>query len=316
VILAVLVRELEVEHVLQVLADSQWEWLIAAAAINLVNTAIEAVRWTLLASSVRTGLRVRSAFRALIAGTLGNVVLPMKLGDGVRAFVYAESERLSVSAAISTVVLDRMLDLSAFLVVVTLTLLVYPLPAGVLHVTRYVFVALIAGIVALVAINASGGRRAGMNPQGRWSRVWSHVDRFAVGLSALRRGGLLAPAAAIAMLSWATRILVVWSGMRAFRLDLPLADAAAVLVIINVGIAVVATPANIGPFELAAVAAVKLLGAREATALSFAVGLHAAEVLPPVLIGLGLMWLGRLDFARAKKASTELPDNAPEPGRR
>jgi glycosyltransferase 2 family protein len=312
-ILAVLMRELEPQHLLRVFADTRWSWLIAAAALNLLNTAVEAVRWTLLASPLKPGLRIWPAFRALIAGTLGNVVLPMKLGDGVRAFVYADSERLPFSSAISTVVLDRMLDLSAFLFFVLVTLLVYPLPAGVLHVTRYVFVALLAGMASLLVMSAVGRQRAGRDPEGTGSRVLSRLDRFASGLSALRRGGLLGPAAAVALLSWATRLALVWAGMKAFHLDVPLTDAAAVLVMINVGIAVVPTPGNVGPFEVAAVAAVRLIGAGEATALSFALGLHLAEVLPPVLLGLGLMWRGDLDFARAKRASATQPEAVPEP---
>ena len=125
-ILVVLVRGLDPGRALRVLARANWGWIIAAAIINLLNTAVEATRWSVLASSVKPGIRVVAAFRALIAGSLGNVVLPMKLGDGVRAFVFGESEGLPFASAVSTVVLDRMLDLSMFMVVVALTALAMP----------------------------------------------------------------------------------------------------------------------------------------------------------------------------------------------
>lgn len=308
-ILVVLVRGLDPGRVLHVFAQAQWGWMIAAAIINLLNTAVEAVRWTLLASSAKPGVRVRSAFRALIAGILGNVVLPMKLGDGVRAYVFGKSEGLPFASAVSTVVLDRMLDLSAFLAVVALTALVYPLPHSVLRISRYVLIGLGIGLVVLLVVLRFDRRRSGEATATAGSRVTGRIGRFAAGLSALRRGGLLIPACAMALLSWGTRLMVIWTGFRAFHLSLPLADAAAVLVIVNVGIAVVATPGNVGPFELATVGALNLLSVPQEVAVSYAVALHVAEVGPPVLLGLALIWLGHLDLKRVTRNGVSRTEN-------
>jgi glycosyltransferase 2 family protein len=308
-ILVVLVRGLDPGRVLRVLARATWGWIIAAAIINLLNTVVESARWTVLASSMKPGIRIVAAFRALIAGSLGNVVLPMKLGDGVRAFVFGESEGLPFASAVSTVVLDRMLDLSMFLAVVALTALVYPLPPSVLRIARYTFIGLGIGFVIFLAMLRAERRRNGEGAPTAGSRAAARFSRFASGLSALRRGGLLVPACALALLSWATRLLVVWTALRAFHLALPLADAAAVLVIVNVGIAVVAVPGNVGPFEVAAVGALKLLSVPEEVALSSAVALHAAEIVPPVLLGLGLLWSGRLDLGRATRTGTGEPED-------
>jgi glycosyltransferase 2 family protein len=298
VVLLLLLRELDPAELRRVLTESRWGWVAAAAIINLLNTLIESFRWALPASAVKPGLRVGSAFRALLAGTLGNVVLPMKLGDGVRAYVFAQSEEMPLASAVSTVVLDRMIDLSAFVVVVLLTLLVYPLPDGALHVTRYVVIALAAGLVAVIAlVNTNQWRRAA-GPSTAFSRAAGQMERFIAGLSALRRGRLLAPACVAALLSWLTRLMVIWAAFKAFSLPLSLVDAAVVLVIVNLGIAVVATPGNVGPFEVAVVGALRLLSVPHEAALGFAVTLHAAEVLPPVLIGLVLVWTGRLHLGR------------------
>jgi len=306
-VLVVVVQGLDPGRVLHVLARATWGWLVAAAIINLLNTAVEAVRWSFLASSVKPGTRVSAAFRALIAGALGNLVLPMKLGDGVRAFVFGESEGLPFASAVSTVVLDRMLDLSGFLGVVALTALVHPLPRSVLRLTRYTFVGLGVGLAVFLVILRAGRRRSGQGSSAAGSRVSAQFGRFLSGLSALRRGGLLVPACALALASWATRLMVIWTAFRAFDLVLPLADAAAVLVIVNVGIAVVATPGNVGPFELAAVGALRLLSVPEEVALSYAVALHAAEIVPTALLGLALVWSGRLDLGRAARAGAVEP---------
>jgi hypothetical protein len=314
IILAVLVRDLDVRQAFHAVAHSQWGWVLAAAAINLLNTAVESVRWSIPASSVKPGLRIPSAFRALLAGTLGNIVLPMKLGDGVRAYVFADAEGIPLASAVSTVVLDRMVDICAFLIVVMLTLIVYPLPEGVLHVTRNAFAGLAAAAVLFVVVLRAGRRRGALATAGRRSRLLVQLERFAEGLSALGRGGLIVPAFALALLSWLTRLMVIWTAFRAFHLALPLADAAAVLVIVNVGIAVVAAPGNVGPFELAVVSALTLLSVPKEIALSYAVTLHVAEVLPPALLGLVLVWRGRLDLRRAERAAEGIAADASSDG--
>lgn len=314
VVLVLLLRELDPAELRQVLVESRWGWVGVAAIINLLNTVIESFRWAFPASAVKPGVRAAPAFRALLAGTLGNVVLPMKLGDGVRAYVFAQSEAMPLVSVVSTVVLDRMIDLSAFVVVVMLTLLVYPLPEGALHMIRYAVVALAAGFVAVMAlVNTDRWRRAA-GPLTVFSRTAGQIQRFIAGLSALRRGRLLAPACVAALLSWMTRLMVIWAVFKAFNLPLPLADAAAVLVIVNLGIAIVATPGNVGPFEVAAVGALRLLSVPHEAALGFAVTLHAAEVLPPVLIGLVLVWTGRIHLGHEQlRAPAASPDRASLP---
>ena len=69
---------------------------------------------------------------------------------------------------------------------------------------------------------------------------------------------------------------------------LPVSAAVRVLVIVNLGIAVVATPGNVGTFELATAAALALWGVPSDAALSLAIATHAVEIVPPVLIGLAV----------------------------
>lgn len=79
---------------------------------------------------------------------------------------------------------------------------------------------------------------------------------------------------------------MVWCVMQSFRLMLPAAAAAGVLIAVNLGIAAVAVPGNIGVFEVSAVAALALWGVPGDTAISFAIALHALEIVPTTIAGL------------------------------
>jgi uncharacterized membrane protein YbhN (UPF0104 family) len=74
--------------------------------------------------------------------------------------------------------------------------------------------------------------------------------------------------------------------LQAFHLSLPPSATVTALVIINLGIAVVATPGNIGTFELTTAAALAFWSVPSQTGLSVGIATHIVEVVPPVLLGL------------------------------
>jgi len=296
-ILGVILWHLNARQVLQDFEGARWGFVLATGLINLGNTGIEAVRWRLLAKSAAPAVRARSALKGLLAGTLGNVVLPFKLGEGVRAYVFADEAQLPFTEALSTVVLDRMVDLAVFAVLAVLTLCVAPLPPGVASAVKWLPASAFLGIgvLAVLARRSRNSRRGASTPR---RRLAAHVDRFLDGMSALRYGGNLAPAIGAAVLSWGTRMLLTWTMLRAFHLSLPWAAPAVVLTIVNLGIAVAGMPGNVGSFELASMGALAIYGVPGDVALSFGAALHVTEVLPVVVVGLILMWTGELQIWR------------------
>ena len=264
-VIAAILWRVDPRRVIRNFEGVRWGWVVATALLNIVTTWLEAERWRLLAKPVAPAARTRSTFYGLLAGTVGNVLLPFKLGDGARAYVFAEDEGIPFGAAVSTVVLDRMLDIVSFVLLAALTVPFAPLPAGVTKVITAL------GIIsaAVFALVAWGRRRAVLT------------------------GRLLVPAFAISVLSWIVRFAFVWTMFQAFNLSLPLAASAVLQVVINVGIAVVGTPGNIGSFELACMGGLALFGVRGDVAFSFGAALHVTEVVPIVALGLVMMWAGR-----------------------
>jgi hypothetical protein len=296
-VLGVIVWHFDPQRVIRDFEGAHWGFVLATGLINLANTAIEAVRWSLLAKSAAPAVRIRSAFNGLLAGALGNMVLPFKLGDGVRAWVFAEEARLPFAEALSTVVLDRLVDLAVFAVLAVLVASAAPFPPAATAIVRWLPAGAALGIGVLYALarRARDGRRGSPAPRGR---VAVRVDRFLEGLSALRQGGNLAPAIGVALTSWGTRMLLIWTMLRAFDIPLPWTAPAVVLIIVNLGIAVAGMPGNLGSFELASMEALAIYGVPGDVALSFAATLHVTEVLPVVSLGLLMMWTGHLQLRR------------------
>ena len=112
------------------------------------------------------------------------------------------------------------------------------------------------------------------------------VDRIVAGMTVLGHRRRITATIAASLASWVARAVILWCMFGAFGLVLPVSAAVSVLVIVNLGIAVVATPGNVGTFELATAAALALWGVPADTALSVGIATHVVEVVPPLILGL------------------------------
>jgi glycosyltransferase 2 family protein len=296
-----LVVRLDERRIVEAFEEVSWGWVAACAAVNIANSAVEAWRWTGIASAIRPGIRVRSAFLAIVSGIAGGLLLPFKLGDGVKAYVFSRAEELTLAQAIETVVADRLVDLVAFSVMALGLWLAVPLPGTVGRVVHYTS----GGLAAVLALAFGLARwrrlRDRLQSPGR-SRAAAWLGRA---LSALANYGAQLPVGRVsfaAAVSWATRAVVVWCMAQAFHLHLPPIGSLVTLVVINVGIAVTGVPANVGSFELSAVGALQLYAIAPETAVDFAIALHATELLPLLGLGALLALTGTLDVGDWRSA--------------
>jgi uncharacterized protein (TIRG00374 family) len=290
-VLAFLFSRMNVAHAVKSVTEIRWGWVLALALLNIVHTWVEARRWNLIISSVKPDSRASQAFAAILVGVLGNIVLPLRLGDGVRALFLARKQKMRFSGALSTVVLDRIVDIAFFLALVGFTALFFPFSSSQRKTFAVSAIALAAAVAGLVVFTKANWH-AKLRSLGRPGRAVSdQVDHLKVGFSALRKAGIMLPTGALAALSWILRATLIWMMFQAFRLGLPPLDAAVTLILLNLGTAAVNTPANVGGFELSVVAALALFGVETEKALSFAVLLHAAEIVPIVFLGLGVLWV-------------------------
>ena len=209
---------------------------------------------------------------------------------------------LPTSTALTTVLLDRIIDALTLPIFILLASLVLPLPPAIAgYRTRMVLVlvsAVILGVVAAVLI-----RRRAASAAARPESAAGTFDRVIAGLTVLSHKGRAAKTLGIALLSWVARAAIVWCMLRAFHLHLPVSAAVGTLVLINLAIVAVATPGNVGSFELATAAALALWGVPTETAISLAVAMHVVEVVPPVLLGMSPLGGWHLSLAQLRRRS-------------
>src|SRR5581483_496718 len=100
----VVVSRMDTAAIADAFAQTAWKWVSIAAAVNLLSVGVDAARWKSILGAVRR-VSIVSAVEALLVGWLSNLIVPLKLGEGAKAWVMARREGLPMSTVVSTVLL-------------------------------------------------------------------------------------------------------------------------------------------------------------------------------------------------------------------
>lgn len=102
-----LVFQVDVRSLWQVVSQARWGYLIAAAVLMIVGTALRAVRWQVLLQAMDITVPLRRLVHLYFVGTFFNMFLPSGLGgDAVRMAELARTTR-HVPEAVGTTLVDR-----------------------------------------------------------------------------------------------------------------------------------------------------------------------------------------------------------------
>lgn len=289
------VRDAHLEDVWAALRDSEAQWLVPAFLLLALAVFLRAVRWwSLFTPATRPPLREVSG--ALLVGYLFNNVLPLRAGEAARVVALKRRTGTSRAETAATVVVERAYDLVALLV------LLFVIAAWLPEVTWLDAAALLAamlavGIAATIVVVAIWGERpvlAVLRPLKRVAPVSEErLERVAAstigGLAGLRSPRIAVTAFAWTTLSWLALAASCAALLEGFPTGLATDEVvlAGLLVVIATNLALVlpSSPAAIGVFEAATLVALGAYGVDDSTALSYALVLHALNLLPYLVVG-------------------------------
>jgi uncharacterized protein (TIRG00374 family) len=304
---------IDLRLVAEKLAEAEYVYLIPAAASLLAYLVARSIRWRLLLGPEVSLLR---CFWVTNVGYLASNVLPFRLGDPARAVAVGVDGKAKVSAALSTVVVERVLDMLMVVLLLAVTL-PFVREAGWLQSTGAL--AGVAALVALAALILVALRPGWVRRLARWflARVrWLDpgrwlpiVDGLLDGLAALRSARRLAGLLVWSVVTWVFVVGYYWAMLWAFLDRPPLVQGSFLSCAIGLGMAVPAAPGAMGVFELVARYALELpFGVSEEQAVAVAFVSHAFQYVLANLLGLiGLARLG-LSLGRLKADAAAVND--------
>ena len=270
-------------------------WIALAAALMAGCYGCFSLRWWVLLGCDPL-LPPRRLFAALMMGLALNVVLPLRPGDGLRAYLVGRVYGGGISRALGSIVLERILDVAAVLFIGGLAGLLIPLPAsmrGALIATSLLVAAAAAMVVSLVWLSAplrSVLDRMVIATGRRWpALVAGQLAEFARALAVGGSPMHLLLAAGIGMAGWALYSAAMIACCAALGIPSAVIGGLLMTAATNLGGMIPSSPGSIGVYHALAVLALGAVGTAQAPALAVALISHALIVAIQLLFGLGAL---------------------------
>lgn len=304
--------------------------LILSVIITALTYTIRAFRWQFLLAPIgRT--RYWVAFETTVIGFAANSVIPGRVGEVLRPYLLARRESLNATSAFATIILERVLDLVAVLVLFAVFVfgsassVISGDPAQLALVKFGGAVAAgssIAGLAVLFALAGHPERlgRAALRiervlPAKLAAALAGFVETFAQGLAVMRDPIRLVTSLVLSFPMWMSIAAGIWLASLAFHITFPYTGSFLVMTVLVVGVAA-PTPGGVGAFHAAYQFAVTTFFAASIDrAVGAAIVLHAVSFVPVTLLGLVFMTREGLTFgsARAMVAADGPSTRAQEP---
>jgi len=313
VFLALLFYRVDLEKLGGALKGANYLFIIPSLAAYFLSVWFRTLRWQYL---LRGSKRVSQGrlYPVVVMGYMANNLLPVRLGELVRAYLLGQREGISKATALATILLERVFD-GLVLILMGLALALFlPLGRPLADVSRELrvppaFVAisiilpflLVLGLLVAITVYPRLASRLGrvilrLVPLSYRTRTQRVGTMFLEGLQVLRSGSRTIGLVSLSVPIWLAEAAMYYLVMFAFSLDQPFAVALFITSAANLAIIVPSTGGGVGPFEWAAKVSLVALGVDDALATAYAIALHAALLIPVTLLGLVMLWLQNLSL--------------------
>lgn len=278
-----------------ILAQARWEWLLGMCAIaGVVDLYIRARRWNILLAQAAPA-SLGTFFQLEAIGIAVNNVLFARLGELLRAVLAARQLRVPVATALSSIVVERTLDVSALLTIFVIASAFHHelISAPIRHATMILLAGVILALVFLVLAEET------LEPGGMlerrlrsWPKAHEMVAHLAAGAAVLRRPRALLPVVGWSLLLWLIDAAVYWFGARALGLEGYIDYSRSILVLswAGAGSALPAVPGALGTFEAMVKTIVEKMGASAPEAFAYALFVHMTMYILVTVIGLVFLY--------------------------
>ncbi len=274
----------------QIFLRVQWVWLVPGGVLIFITYFLRGVLWKQLLR--KYPVRLWNLFRIITLGYFANNILPLRLGEVIRAWLLSRKENLPVSTSLATVVIERGLDLFALLSYFLLMLFLVPFEHW-LKLSGLILAGIAVVFALVILLNYKYGghlvewiEKPLLKLPGNMGK-WIHVqfEKFLQGLKLLEDTGQLLRVVLLALGNWLIWISVVYICFQAMGLDLSFLAAIFLIVVLNFGLMLPSSPGGLGVFEFMVILALKPFGIEKEVALGLGFLFHMLQYLLTLVVG-------------------------------
>jgi uncharacterized protein (TIRG00374 family) len=276
-------RNADLDRVRRALADARLGYVLLAVLVLGAGYGFQAARWRRIADA--PGLRLPSYYGMLLGGLACNNVLPVRIGELLRAGWLSRDAPMSGGRAFGSVALDRICDVVTLSVFFAVGLQAVASAAWLVRLAVGALLAVIVIAIALVLARmyANRGKRGDRaHPRTRLAQLLRDTIEMLGEPIGRRRA---ATWIGLSICTWSLSSLAAALVARSVGIELSPLEAVFVTSALALGVAIPSSPGYIGTYQWLGVAALGLLDVPDEQALAFAILMQASWYVPTTLVG-------------------------------
>ncbi len=312
VTLYIVYRDADPRLMLEALGDFNLVMLAPFGLLYAIQLWAKTERWAQLLERGSVSLRI--LFSSMMVGYTVNTLLPARLGEVARVYLLQKRANVPAGRTLSTIVVERLLDVATVVLILGIALLAVDLPDWMRSSVLLGTGLLVAGLIVLLVI-AYLPRRVLTRAQAaapvleRLPFRGTIESGFALLVEMVRtRRGLWAFAWSLP--SWACVVAGTHVILLGFGFDVPIWASMVLVGATTLGMTIPSSPGYVGVFHLLAAEALELFGVAESPAETAALLIHVVSFTPVTLLGLYYLWadgLGSIGGLAQESASIGQP---------
>ena len=244
-------RDFDWDRLVRSLLYAKWPYLLAAAVVTLTTYAIRAVRWRFFMDPIKP-----ASLWVLFAGQVlgfGSIYLIGRIGELVRPAYIARMEDAPFSSMLAILVLERVYDILAMVLIFVVALHFAPLHLSGPHAAHHLaalrqgagysllFILVVIGLLVFLRLRAAWIERTLVRwfrflPAGPKHKLRGVFDQFVDGLAVIRDWKDLGASLLSTALLWFCNVAMVWLVFRSEGDALHLSFQSAAFIVFSEGL--------------------------------------------------------------------------------
>ncbi|HWN99448.1 MAG TPA: lysylphosphatidylglycerol synthase transmembrane domain-containing protein [Blastocatellia bacterium] len=300
-------HDFQLGHLRPLVANLRWLWIALAIVCAVTSYICQGARWRLLLKPLGKISTLR-ATQAVYAGLFTNEILPMRMGELVRAYLVSRWTAAKFVAVIPSMVAERLFDALWLAVGIGLTAVLVPLPRDLLRVADLLGagVVIAAAVLCYFILRPPKPHRFSSGPL-RFASLL--VEGLSSGLQGIAGTRAFYLSLIGSLLPLVFEALAFWLVMLGCSLHLSFWVGVAVYLIVRLGTAVPNAPANVGSYQFFTVVGLTLFGVDKTAATGFSLVVFVLLTLPLLILGFMAMSANGTSLMKIRRDVRELANS-------
>jgi glycosyltransferase 2 family protein len=309
-------REIDFPTVWREMQQASWAYFLPATGLFLIQMWLRALRWQYLLGHPDR-CRFSDYLDGIVLGNFGNYVLPLRAGEFIRPLIIKKSGGCGYTQAFVSVMVERVLDLAAVLVMFALLLASLPgIPTYIEHtssVLGIISIVVLAGLLVSAFFPMLVKRVSEVVfvvlPERLLKLARKTIDDGLAGAMVFRSPRNLVGSLFGTGVIWFVSYLQMYLSFFVVGIHTEFWHAIALTVITGLAIAAPSAPGFIGVYQVAVLFTFGLCGLDESKGAAFAILTHIHQYL--LIVSWGLLATVRRGMAIAELANEEEYEASP-----